>query len=129
MDGQPDSDIVDARAGQAVHLVDDDVADVSLLDQTRQQCLQCRAVSRTGRCAGVDVLVDHLSAKLARFAPAGFALRRDGVALRLTPRSCLPGRADAEVDDGSTDRGDLIRPLVWHTHAATLRLLSGAARL
>src|SRR5664280_311537 len=125
MDGQPDSDIVDPGASQPVHLVDDDVADVSLLDQTRQQCLQCRPVSRTGRCAGVDVLVDHLSAKLARFAPAGIPLRRNRVALRLAAGAGLPGRADAQVDDGSTDSGDLIRPLVWHTHAATLRLLSG----
>jgi hypothetical protein len=89
VDSQTDRDIVSPITRQPVDLMDDDVVDIPLIQQTIEQLLQSWPIGRASRGAGIDVLLNDAGAKGFGSLPASTALGGDGIALDLSTTGCL----------------------------------------
>ncbi len=97
---EEDVGVVAAVAGEAVHLVEDDVVDVAVVADPGEHALKLRPFGGLGRLATIDVLVDDARAQGLGLAVTGFALGGQRVAVGLVGLDLFEGR-DSQVDDGS----------------------------
>nr|WP_232794372.1 hypothetical protein [Pseudofrankia saprophytica] len=96
-----DVGVVPSVAGEAVHLVQDDVIDVALLLDEDQHLLELTPVSGLGRLTPVNELRNHLSVQALSFVLTGVALGGERAAVWVIVTLHLFGSRHPKVDHGS----------------------------
>ncbi len=100
-----DDGVVEAVAGHAGELVDDDHVNVTRGSNSSQHLLEGDPLGHLGGgLAWLDELIDHSQAELVGLALARDPLGRDGDAFWVVVGVDLPSGGDAQVDDGTSAR-------------------------